>query len=148
MRTVTPFALLLSVLVAAGLLAGPVQAAPSVDAQIRSTADARGVEVGVWARDLATGRVIATVGADQRFPVLSMSKVYLAAAVLDAARRGLLRLDTPVPVRRQDIVANSPVTGTFVGKTMTYPEIATAALQQSDNTARTSCSRPSAVRPR
>ena len=135
MRTATPLALLLSVLVAAGLLAGPAQAAPTVDEQIRSAAEAKGVEVGVFARDLATGRVIASVGADQRFPVLSMSKVYLAAAVLDAARRGLLRLDTPVAVRRQDIVANSPVTQTRVGKTMTYPEIATAALQQSDNTA-------------
>lgn len=135
MRIVTPFALLLSALVAVGLLSGPAQAAPSVDAQIRSAADAKGVEVGVWAQDVATGRVIASVGADQRFPVLSMSKVYLAAAVLDAARQGRLRLDAPVPVRRGDIVANSPVTQTRVGKTMTYPEIATAALQQSDNTA-------------
>ncbi|MEH3155524.1 MAG: class A beta-lactamase [Gordonia paraffinivorans] len=135
MRISRPLAVLLRVLVAVGLVAAPAQAAPSVDAQIRSIAEAKGVEVGVFARDLATGRVITSVGADQRFPVLSMSKVYLASAVLDAARRGLLRLDTPVPVRRQDIVANSPVTGTFVGKTMTYPEIAAAALQQSDNTA-------------
>ncbi len=135
MRTVTPLALLLSVFVAAGLLAGPAQAAPTVDAQIRSTADAKGVEVGVVARDLTTGRVIASIGADQRFPVLSMSKVYLAAAVLDAARQGRLRLDAPVPVRRSDIVANAPVTETYVGRTMTWPQIATAALQQSDNTA-------------
>ncbi|MFD0924865.1 class A beta-lactamase [Williamsia deligens] len=135
MRTFRPFAALLPVLVAVGLTTAPAQAAPSVDMQIRSLAAAAHVDVGVWARDLTTGRVIASVDADRRFPVLSMSKVYLAAAVLDAARHGRLRLDTPVPVRARDIVANSPVTQTFVGRTMTYPEIATAALQRSDNTA-------------
>ncbi|GAA1883698.1 class A beta-lactamase [Williamsia serinedens] len=135
MRTVSPLAVLVPVLVALGVVAAPAQAAPSVDDQVQAIATSSGVEAGVYAQDLVTGRVIASVGADQRFPVLSMSKVYLAAAVLDSARRGLLRLDTPVPVRRQDIVANSPVTQTRVGKTMTYPEIATAALQQSDNTA-------------
>ncbi|MGZ8177149.1 class A beta-lactamase [Williamsia sp. SKLECPSW1] len=137
MRTVRSIvvALLVPAALAAGLTAAPAHASPTVDAQIRSLSSASRLDLGVWARDLTTGRVIASTGSDHRFPVLSMSKVYLAAAVLDAARHGRLRLDSPVPVRREDIVTHSPVTQTRVGRTMTYAEIATAALQQSDNTA-------------
>ncbi|MGJ0118065.1 class A beta-lactamase [Williamsia sp. MIQD14] len=142
MRTTRSLAVVLLVIVGAvsALVAPPAQAAPpistpSVSTQIRADAARAGVSIGVWARDLRTGRVIASVGADRRFPVLSMSKVYLAAAVLDAARHGRLSLTARVPVRASDIVANSPETGKHVGGSMTYPEIAVAALHLSDNTA-------------
>ncbi|KQR96385.1 hypothetical protein ASG12_19680 [Williamsia sp. Leaf354] len=129
---------LVSVSLISGVLAASASAAPqpiSIDAQIVASAKRAETTIGVWARDLRTGRVIAAVNAGERFPVLSMSKVYLAAAVLDAARHGRLLLTRPVPVRASDIVANSPETGKHVGGTMTYPEIAVAALQLSDNTA-------------
>jgi beta-lactamase class A len=40
-----------------------------------------------------------------------------------------------VPIEAGDIVANSPVTETRVGQTMTLAELCQAALQRSDNAA-------------
>ncbi|SIR66431.1 class A beta-lactamase [Williamsia sterculiae] len=105
-----------------------------LEAQIVTAAARVRADIGVHAVDLASG-VTADVHSGNRFPILSMFKVYAAAAILRDARAGKLSLQTPVRITRADIVSNAPVTSAHVNGTLTMAEIAQAALQHSDNTA-------------
>lgn len=72
---------------------------------------------------------------DDRFPMCSTFKFALAAAVLRGADRGVLSLDTRVPVRRQDMVSHAPVTSRHVGKDLTLRDLCRATMITSDNPA-------------
>lgn len=95
--------------------------------------DASEAEVGVFAQSLDTGETV-EIGADESFPMLSTFKVYAVAAFLDRFGTGEA-LDDTVAVEDSDLVDNSPVTSEHVGKSMSYRDLAIAALTRSDNTA-------------
>lgn len=90
--------------------------------------------IGVFAVDAGSGRTVA-YRADDVFAVCSTAKVYASARVLQKCERGELRLTDTVTIESGDIVSNSPVTETRVGRTMTLAELCAAALQVSDNAA-------------
>lgn len=72
---------------------------------------------------------------DERFPMCSTFKFLLAAAVLHRAGRGRLSLDQRVPVRKVDILGNSPVTARHAGKDLSVRDLCRATLTTSDNAA-------------
>lgn len=90
--------------------------------------------IGMHATDLNSGAVL-DFRADERFAMCSTFKTYAAARVLQLSDHGQLDLDEPVPVLGDEIVANSPVTSTHVGASMTVAQLCEAALTKSDNTA-------------
>ncbi|HLO66696.1 MAG TPA: serine hydrolase, partial [Holophaga sp.] len=74
--------------------------------------------------------------AGARFAYCSTFKWLLAAAVLEAADAGRLRLDEAVAVRKEDLLLHSPVTEARVGKApMTLAELCEATVTTSDNAA-------------
>lgn len=97
--------------------------------RLESTHDGR---LGVYAVDTGTGRAVA-YRADERFAYASTFKALAAALVLAGTTPA--QLDEPVPVEAADLLANSPVTETRVGTTMTWRELCDAAVRYSDNTA-------------
>lgn len=88
--------------------------------------------LGVWARDTATGSVVA-YNADDRFAFCSTHKAFSAAAVLKA--HSLPELETLVRYGTADLVAYSPITAQHVGGGMSLRNVCAAAIQYSDNTA-------------
>jgi beta-lactamase class A len=94
---------------------------------------ARG-RLGIGVLDLANGARFSLRGGE-RFPMCSTFKFPLSAAVLHAAERGRLSLDRRVPIRRTDIIANSPVTERHVGGAMRVVDLCHATMTTSDNAA-------------
>ena len=105
----------------------------NLTSRISRKIDASEAEVAVFAQSLDTGDTV-EVGADESFPMLSTFKVYAVAAFLDRFGTGAA-LDDTVPVEDGDLVDNSPVTSERVGQSMSYRDLAIAALTRSDNTA-------------
>lgn len=93
-----------------------------------------GGRLGVAFLDAGTGTRFAWRG-DERFPMCSTFKFLLAAAILFRVDRGLERLDRPVAVEKDDLVAYSPFAKTRVGASATVAELTEATLQRSDNAA-------------
>lgn len=89
---------------------------------------------GIAAVDTRGGRTFEW-NADDRFAMCSTFTVYAVAAILRLAERKELDLHDKVPITRQDIVMNSPVTFDHLGELMSYYELSRAALVRSDNTA-------------
>ncbi|OBJ48907.1 class A beta-lactamase [Mycobacterium sp. 1423905.2] len=90
--------------------------------------------VGVYARDLASGRAV-THRADDAFAMCSTFKVYAAARVLQKCERGELDLAQATFIDPAALQPNSPVTAPHAGDTMPLSLLCAAALQRSDNTA-------------
>jgi beta-lactamase class A len=93
-----------------------------------------GAQVGLYARNLVTGRTLAHRAGD-RLPMCSLFKPVAVAAVLAFRDRGGELLDRRIRYRAQDVVENSPVTSAHVEEGMTVRELCDAALRFSDNTA-------------
>ena len=76
---------------------------------------------------------------DQYFPQQSVSKLWVAISVLDAADRGQLRLDEPITLRPEDqVVFNQPLRWTVLKQgSLTLPaqQLMADALSLSDNMA-------------
>ena len=72
------------------------------DEIVRLAAASKGV-VGVAAMNLATGATV-DFNADRRFKMASTFKVPVAAYALHLAEEGRIRLDDPMPVRREDML--------------------------------------------
>lgn len=85
---------------------------------------------------------IQVVGADtvswrqsERFTYCSTFKLFLAAAVLQQADRGEVRLDREIPITEADMVFHAPVTEDAVGKTLSVETLCKATVETSDNPA-------------
>jgi beta-lactamase class A len=122
----------------AALAFAPAVAKPMIDLDrraLRVLEEKSGGRLGVCAIDTATGRTLAHRGGE-RFAMCSTFKLPLAAAILRAADRGTLKLDTVVPYGRDDLVPHAPVTGKNLDKGgMTIRDLAEAAQKTSDNVA-------------
>ncbi|MFI0410135.1 class A beta-lactamase [Actinomadura sp. 3N508] len=118
--------------------ARPAQPAPSqgdVTAKLGRLEKARGVRIGAYAVDTATGRFVAH-RADERFPFASTFKAFACGAVLRKARNsdpGLM--DRVIRYKKSDLAPFSPVTEKHVGTGMTVSDLCHATITQSDNTA-------------
>ena len=99
---------------------------------------ARPGTLGITVSDLQTGRTW-QVNADRSYPMMSVFKAPLAAAVLSEADQGRLSLDRSVIIRREDLMTAgvSDIARTFHGdrETFTVRQLLAAAVSHSDNTA-------------
>ncbi|GIJ56492.1 beta-lactamase [Virgisporangium aurantiacum] len=115
----------------ASAAAHPATAAPTdLDARFRELEQTHEARLGVYGRNLRTGRVVA-YRAHERFAMCSTFKALAAAAVL-RARTGL---DTVIAFPPADILPNSPITGQHVDTGIALGDACAAAIQYSDNTA-------------
>lgn len=83
-------------------------------------------------------RWAASVDGDRAYPQQSVSKLWVALAVLDQVERGAINLDTPVLVQRSDMsVFHQPIQTHLSdrGYTTTIDALLMGALAQSDNAA-------------
>ncbi|MFC3725655.1 class A beta-lactamase [Neoaquamicrobium sediminum] len=99
--------------------------------EIETKLDAR---IGVLVRDTASQWEWGH-RQDERFLMASTFKSVLCGAVLDRVERGLMSLDEQLEIRRDELVAYSPVTEKAAGKTMSVSDLCLATLDISDNTA-------------
>lgn len=115
---------------------GPVRAAPNSGQSLLAALERdSGGRLGVCAID-ASGRVLMTHRADERFLLCSTFKAFLVGAVLQAVDRGRERLDRRVPVSRADLVFYSPAVEKAVDEGgMTVEALCAAAVVLSDNAA-------------
>src|SRR5688500_11302909 len=94
--------------------------------------------VGVAVTSIDDGWTASNVTASRPLPQQSVSKLWVAMAVLDAVDRGVIRLDDPLTITRADFTLfHQPVAYLVkgnVGYTTTVGEIMRRAMQMSDNT--------------
>ncbi|WP_445144569.1 class A beta-lactamase [Dyella sp. Tek66A03] len=95
--------------------------------------------LGVAVLDLQSGAEW-RVNADQAYPLMSVFKAPVAAAVLSRIEKGELSLDQKVTIKRADVVSGSAVPSIgakFHGEEMTFTvdQLLTAAVSESDSTA-------------
>ncbi|MBJ7384668.1 MAG: class A beta-lactamase [Mycolicibacterium sp.] len=112
----------------------PAPPGPSIEDRIGALESQYGAFAGVYAENLDTGRSVAH-RADDAFAMCSTFKAYAAARVLQKAARGELKLTDAVTIEASDILPNSPITETRVGRNITIEELCVAAVQRSDNAA-------------
>lgn len=110
----------------------PAEPLPPLKGRIEALEKRHNAYAGVFASDVDSDRVVEH-RADDPFAMCSTFKAYAAARVLQKATAGELNLTDAVGIEPADIVPNSPVTETRVGKTMTIAELCEAALARSDN---------------
>jgi beta-lactamase class A len=118
----------------AGLAASPASAGTvGVAEQLQELEGTHGARLGVFARNVRTGREVA-YRAHERFAMCSTFKTVVAAAVLRDHDR-CAPLDAVVHFPPADILPNSPVSGPCVDTGITVGEACRGAIQYSDNTA-------------
>lgn len=116
----------------------PVPQAPApLAAQIAALGAAFDGRAGIAVRDLEGGWTAAHDG-EALYPQQSVSKLWVAVSVLDAVDRGVLSLDDPVLVRREDLsIFHQPIRD-HVGRNgyaTTVGELLASAATRSDNAA-------------
>jgi beta-lactamase class A len=115
----------------------PPRAPAALQAKLDDLAAAYGEPIGIAVSDLEAGWT-AQVRGDEVFPQQSVSKLWVALAVLDAVDRGERRLDDVVVLGPTDrSVFFQPVASQIVGAgyMTTLHELLSRALSQSDNAA-------------
>jgi beta-lactamase class A len=115
----------------------PAPPAPAALQEAIEKTSARFGHVGIAIRDIRNGWVAQVNGAELD-PQQSVSKLWVAIAVLDAVDRGQLRLNQPVLMRRDDLsVFYQPIARKVgsMGYVTTVQELLERALTDSDNAA-------------
>lgn len=115
-----------------------VEAAPSIGLQVQLEDLARRARPGTFGiavLDLHSGQAW-RVNAGQAFPMMSVFKAPVAAAILDRIERGQLAMDREVIIHR-DALESGTIRDHFHGEQMrfTVGQLLTAAVSKSDNTA-------------
>lgn len=108
----------------------------ALEARINEIAANFNGDIGIAVRDVEQGWTIAFDG-DTWFPQQSVSKFWVAMTALDRADRGMLSLDAPITLTRQDLTLfHQPIAAQIGpnGYTSTVSSLMTRAIQQSDNT--------------
>ena len=123
----------LAAFVAAALAAaGP----PGIQDQVAAKVKAFHGEMGVYAKDLATGEIVA-VNADERFPTASLIKVAVMAEVFRQMNEGKFAKTTPVTLRNDDKAGDEtvPLNMLHDGAVLTVGDLLHFMIAYSDNTA-------------
>lgn len=120
---------------ATALLTAPsAHASNGVTGRLRALEEEYGARLGVYARNVRTGRTIRH-RADTLFPICSVFKPLAAAAVLrDLDRNGEV-LSRRIHYTADDLVDNSDRTRENLATGMTIAELCDVAIRWSDNTA-------------
>ncbi|MEW2625482.1 class A beta-lactamase [Streptomyces sp. NPDC048106] len=115
--------------------AGRAAAAPDASAtgELAGLEDRYGARLGVYARNVRTGQVLAH-RAGERFAMCSVFKAFAAAAVLRDGGH-CVPLDKVIHYPPHDVLPNSPRTQENQATGMTVADLCAAAIQYSDNTA-------------
>jgi beta-lactamase class A len=118
--------------------------APAHQVDLQHTLDAlaqraRPGTLGISVLDLQSGATW-RINADRGYPMMSVFKAPVAAAVLSRIEKGELSLDQKVTLTRADVLPGSAVPSIgakFKGEQMTFTvdQLLTAAVSESDNTA-------------
>ena len=108
--------------------------APATEDLLKNLEEVSGARLGVYALETSSGRQI-HYRADERFPVCSTFKVFLASAILQQSVKDADLLSRRVHYAQTDLVAYSPDCEDHVEDGMTMAELCAAALEDSDNTA-------------
>ena len=103
-------------------------------AGLRELEVANRARIGVYARDLRSGKTVVH-RPDDSFAICSTFKAYLVARVQQLVERDELSLATPVYVDPGEIKTHSPVTQRYAGGPVDIGVLCRAAVQESDNTA-------------
>jgi beta-lactamase class A len=134
-------AVALGVAIAPSAHAGNRPAGPSTSLQNELTALARQVRpgtLGITVEDLRTRRTW-RVNSDRAYPMMSVFKAPLGAAVLSRVEQGRMALDQTVIIRRKDLMTAgvSEIARAFHGdrEVFTIGQLLGAAVSHSDNTA-------------
>ena len=110
---------------------------PALQTRLEALAAAYGEPIGVAVTDVAAGWT-AQVDGQSVYPQQSVVKLWVALAVMDAVDRGLLRLDQPVLLTRQDRSVFYQPLGARIGPqgyATTVEDLLRHSLIESDNTA-------------
>ncbi len=115
-----------------GLAAPPASTSERVAAKVRAFHG----EMGVYAKNLGTGEIIA-VDADRRFPTASLIKVAVMAEVFHQIAEGRLRGDTTVTLKAFDRAGDEtvPLNMLHPGVVLTVDDLLHLMTAYSDNTA-------------
>ncbi|BDU22262.1 class A beta-lactamase [Dyella sp. GSA-30] len=123
---------------ALAVLAWPVFATDAMQARLDAIAQrARPATFGIAVLDVQSGKTW-QVHADRGYPMMSVFKAPLGAAVLAKVERGELSLAQKITLTRADLRhGRSPIADHFQGDstTMTLRDLLAAAVNESDNTA-------------
>jgi beta-lactamase class A len=123
---------------ALAVLAWPVVATDAMQARLDGIAQrARPTTFGIAVLDVQSGKSW-QVNADRGYPMMSVFKAPLGAAVLAKVERGELSLAQKITLTRADLRhGRSPIADHFRGDstTMTLRELLAATVNESDNTA-------------
>nr|WP_209315902.1 class A beta-lactamase [Haematospirillum jordaniae] len=98
---------------------------------LESTFDGR---LGVFAFDTSSGAALAW-RSEERFPLCSTFKAFLAAAILHRSTSDIGLLDRVISYPLEELVFHSPVAQQHVHSGMSVRDMCAAAIQYSDNTA-------------
>ncbi|HBX9729349.1 TPA: KPC family carbapenem-hydrolyzing class A beta-lactamase [Klebsiella pneumoniae] len=93
-----------------------------------------GGSIGVYAMDTGSGATV-SYRAEERFPLCSSFKGFLAAAVLARSQQQAGLLDPPIRYGKNALVPWSPISEKYLTTGMTVAELSAAAVQYSDNAA-------------
>ena len=120
----------------AALLLGSLAAEAPADRGLQRRIAAFGGEMGLYAKNLDSGEVIA-VNADTRFPTASLIKVAVMAEVFRQIDAGSLRKDRPVVLRNADKAGDETVPLNLMhdGTELTVDDLLHFMIAYSDNTA-------------
>jgi beta-lactamase class A len=125
-------------MIAAALLAAAVAATPGspLEAAVASKIRAFQGEMGLYAKNLGTGEVVA-VNADQRFPTASLIKVAVMAEVFRQMAAGKFDKNTPVTLHESDKAGDEtiPLNMLHDGTVLTVSDLLKFMIAYSDNTA-------------
>lgn len=91
-------------------------------------------KIGVYALDTNTNQII-SYRADERFPTQSTFKFLGAAALLNAAAKGKVSLNTVVHYQKSDLISWQPVTSQHLKTGMSLGALAEATVTYSDTPA-------------
>lgn len=72
---------------------------------------------------------------DERFVYCSTFKMYLAAAMMVRAQKGLEDLERQVPITRADMISHAPITEKALGRSLSLKALMKGTVEESDNPA-------------
>ncbi len=105
-----------------------------VEEEIKLIEEKLSAHIGVTVLDTQSGEQWSYKG-NARVPLTSTFKTIACAKLLNDADNEKVSLDNSVIVKKEALVAYSPVTEKYVGRKLTYNEACSATMLTSDNTA-------------
>jgi beta-lactamase class A len=129
--------LLSAALILMALQAGTPATPPGLEARVKALASAFPGEMGVFAKNLATGDTLA-INADTRFPTASVIKLAVLVEAFQQIAEGRLKLDARVIMRDSDKVGigdSGTLNELHDGIELTVSDLLNLMIVVSDNTA-------------